>query len=102
MLTLTLLHLIRIKLLFQHGVKLYLNTTILFVFFFLLLCLEPLRVLSLGQKDPMEESTQPTPVFLPGESRGQRSLKGYSPWGRKELDTTKAIYRACTSHSGCQ
>ena len=27
---------------------------------------------------------QPTPVFLPGESHGQRSLVGYSPWGRKE------------------
>ena len=31
---------------------------------------------------------QPTPVFLPGKSLGQRSLVGYSPWGRKELDTT--------------
>ena len=30
---------------------------------------------------------QPTPVFLPEESHGQRSLTGYSPWGRKELDT---------------
>ena len=28
------------------------------------------------------------PVFLPGESHGQRSLRGYSPWGHKELDTT--------------
>ena len=27
-------------------------------------------------------------VFLPGKSHGQRSLVGYSPWGRKELDTT--------------
>ena len=33
---------------------------------------------------------QPTPVFLPGESHGQRSLGGYSPWGRKESDTTQA------------
>ena len=32
---------------------------------------------------------QPTPVFLPGESHGQRSLVGYSPWGRKELDMTE-------------
>ena len=32
---------------------------------------------------------QPTPVFLPGESRGQRSLVGYSPWGCTELDTTE-------------
>ena len=31
-----------------------------------------------------------TPVFLPGEFHGQRSLEGYSPWGRKELDTTEA------------
>ena len=28
-------------------------------------------------------------VFLPGESHGQRSLEGYSPWGRKESDTTE-------------
>ena len=31
---------------------------------------------------------QPTPVFLPGEFHGQRSLVGYSPWGREELDMT--------------
>ena len=33
----------------------------------------------------------PTPVFLPGQSLGQRSLAGYSPYGRKESDTTEAI-----------
>ena len=32
-----------------------------------------------------------TPVFLPGESHGQRSLVGYSPWGRKESDTTEQL-----------
>ena len=32
---------------------------------------------------------QPTPVFLPGESHGQRSLKGYSPQGCTESDTTE-------------
>ena len=32
---------------------------------------------------------QPPPVFLPGESYGQRSLEGYSPCGRKELNTTE-------------
>ena len=32
---------------------------------------------------------QPTPVFLPGESHGQRSLMGYSPQGRKESDANK-------------
>ena len=35
---------------------------------------------------------QPTPVFLPGKSHGQRSLAGYSPRGRKELDTTKRLH----------
>src|SRR5574340_1103377 len=32
-----------------------------------------------------------TPVFLPGESHGQRSLAGYSPWGCKESDTTERL-----------
>jgi len=32
---------------------------------------------------------QPTPGLLPGESRGQRSLAGYSPWGHKESDMTE-------------
>ena len=31
---------------------------------------------------------QPTPIFLPEESHGQRSLTGYSPWGHKELEKT--------------
>ena len=34
---------------------------------------------------------QPSLVFLPGKSLGQRSLVGYSPWGRKELDTTEQL-----------
>ena len=34
---------------------------------------------------------QPTPVFLPGESHGRRSLVGYSPWGHKELDMTEQL-----------
>ena len=34
---------------------------------------------------------QSTPVFLPGEFQGQRSLEGYSPWGHKELDTTEQL-----------
>ena len=40
-------------------------------------------------KIPWRRKRQPTPVFLPGESHGQRSLAGYSPWGRRELDTTE-------------
>ena len=34
---------------------------------------------------------QPTPVFVPGKSHGQRSLVSYSPWGRKESDTTERL-----------
>ena len=36
---------------------------------------------------------QPTPVFLPGESRGQKSLVGCCPWGRTESDMTKATWQ---------
>ena len=39
-------------------------------------------------KMPLRRKWQPTPVFLPGESHGGRSLVGYSPRGCKELDTT--------------
>ena len=38
---------------------------------------------------------QPTPVFFPGESHGQRSLVGYSLWDRKESDLTEATQPAC-------
>ena len=34
-------------------------------------------------KIPWRRKWQPTPVFLPGESHGHRSLAGYSPWGRR-------------------
>ena len=34
---------------------------------------------------------QSTPVFLPGELHGQRSLEGYSPFGHKELDSTQQL-----------
>ena len=46
-------------------------------------------VQSLGGKIAWRRAWQPTPVFLPGESHGQRSLVGYGPWGCKELDMTK-------------
>ena len=42
------------------------------------------------RKIPCRRAWKPTPVFLPGESHGQRSLVGYSPQGHKELDRTKA------------
>ena len=44
----------------------------------------------LGWEDPLEEGMAPTPVFLPGESHGQRSLEGYSPRGHQESDPTEA------------
>ena len=44
------------------------------------------QVRSLDQEDPLEKEMAPGPVLLPGKSYGQRSLVGYNPWGRKELD----------------
>ena len=41
------------------------------------------------RKIPWRREWLPTPVFLPGESHGQRSLVGYSPWSRRESDTTE-------------
>ena len=51
-----------------------------------------IRVQPLGWEDPLEEGIGPTPVFLPGESHGQRSLADYSPWGHKELDTNEEAW----------
>ena len=42
-------------------------------------------------RSPGEGKWPPTPVFLSGESHGQRSPAGCSPWGCKELDTTKQL-----------
>ena len=42
-------------------------------------------------KIPWRRKWHPTPVFLPGESHGQRDLVGYSPWGRKELGMTEQL-----------
>ena len=43
-------------------------------------------------KIPWRRKWQSTPVFLPGESHGRRSLVGYSPQGHKELDTTERLH----------
>ena len=40
------------------------------------------------RKDPLRREWLPTPVFLSGESHGQRSLAGYSPRSHKESDIT--------------
>ena len=46
-------------------------------------------------KIPWRRAWQPTPVFLPGESNGQRSLEGYSLWGHKKSDMTEVTWHAC-------
>ena len=43
------------------------------------------------KKIPWRRAWQPSPVSLPGEFHGQRSLAGYSPWGCKESDTTEQL-----------
>ena len=43
------------------------------------------------QVDHRRRKWQPIPAFLSGESHGQRNLAGYSPWGRKESDTTEQL-----------
>ena len=43
----------------------------------------------LGSGDPWRRDWLPSPVFLPGEFHGQRSLEGYSPWGHRESDTNE-------------
>ena len=53
--------------------------------------LQEMQFRSLGWEDPLEEGMTITPVFLPGESHGQRSLAGCSPWGHKESDTTEPL-----------
>ena len=42
-------------------------------------------------KIPWRRAWQPTPVFMPGKSQGQRSLEGYSLWGHKESDMTERL-----------
>ena len=54
------------------------------------------QVWFLGGKDllekiPWRREWLPTPVLLPGEFHGQRSLVGFSPWGHKESDTTEGL-----------
>ena len=46
---------------------------------------------SFGLEDTWRRAWQPTPVFLPGEFHGQRSLVCYSPWGHRESDMTEQL-----------
>ena len=54
------------------------------------ICLQCWRVRSPGREDPLEEKWRLTPVFLPGKSRGSRSLAGYNGV-KKESDTTEQL-----------
>jgi len=47
------------------------------------------------RKIPWRSEWLLTPLFLPGEFHGQRSLVGYSPWSHKELDTTERLTISC-------
>ena len=46
---------------------------------------------ALGWGDPLGRKWHPTPIFLPEEFHGQRSLEGYCPWGYKDSDTTEPL-----------
>ena len=48
-------------------------------------------VRSLSWEDPLEEEMATHSSILPGESHGQRSLVGYSPWNRRESDMTERL-----------
>ena len=64
-------------------------------------CLPPMQetwVQSLGWEDPLEKEMVTTPVYLPRESHGQRSLVGYSPWGHKESDMTERLHFTSLLH----
>ena len=51
------------------------------------------------RKFPWRRKWQPTPLFLPGAFRGQRSLVGYSPRDHKELDTTEHLCTCTRAHT---
>ena len=56
-----------------------------------LLAMRETWVQFLGSEDSLEKRRVLTPIFLSGEFYGQRSLVGYSPWGRKESDMSERL-----------
>ena len=60
-------------------------------------CMQEMRVQSLNQEDTLEKEM----AFLPGESHGQRSLAGYSPWGHQESDMTERLNNNCIPSGFC-
>ena len=60
-----------------------------------------MQVRSLGREDPLEEGLATHASILAWRIHGQRSLAGYSPWGRKESDTTEATQHAHSRAFSC-
>ena len=75
-------------------------SVLLFIEFTLLVAQRLKRLLGMWEtrvdpwvgKIPWRRKWQPTPVVLPGESHGGKSLLGYSRWGPKESDTTERLH----------
>ena len=61
--------------------------------------MQEMWIWSLGWEDPLEEVM--ATHFLSGESHGQRSLAGYSPWGHKEVHTTERLSTRICQYSEC-
>ena len=60
------------------------------------------QVRSLSWEGALEKGWLPTPVFLSGESHGQRSLVSYSLWSCKESDRTEQLStHTCREQQGC-
>ena len=59
---------------------------------------DPGSIPGLG-RSPRRRKWQSTPPLLPGKSHGRRRLIGYSPWGRKESDTTERLDFILSSNS---
>ena len=57
------------------------------------------QVQFLGQEDPWSKKQQPAPIFSCEKFHGQRSLAGYSPWGRKEPDKTEQLTTHTNIHT---
>ena len=56
-----------------------------------LAAMQETQVPSLGREDPLEKEMATSPVFLPGEFHGQRSVASNSSQGHKESDMTKRL-----------
>ena len=52
-----------------------------------------------GQKDPLEKEVATHSSILPGKFHRQKSLVGYSPWGRKESDSTEPTHTGTHRHT---